>query len=78
MPSSATLNKPASSLLFSAQLISNTVQSGLPQGYVIRPLALEDYDLGFLEALSHLTTVGEPSQSSFQGIAISLRVPRSK
>jgi hypothetical protein len=35
-----------SSLLFDPSLLGNTVASKLPDGYVIRPLAVEDYDKG--------------------------------
>ncbi|KAI8052975.1 acyl-CoA N-acyltransferase [Syncephalis plumigaleata] len=51
--------------LFSSVLISPQVQKALPSGYVVRPLAIDDYEKGFIEALSHLTEVGQHSKATF-------------
>eukprot|EP00842_Homolaphlyctis_polyrhiza_P003986 jgi/Hompol1/4589/HPOL_003734-RA len=50
---------------FSKELISQEIQDQLPEGFVIRPLELEDYDRGYLQVLAELTTVGEISKESF-------------
>ncbi|RKP04848.1 acyl-CoA N-acyltransferase [Thamnocephalis sphaerospora] len=51
--------------LFAANLISSQVCQSLPAGYVLRPLAIDDYEKGFIEALSHLTEVGQHSKATF-------------
>ncbi|RWA06171.1 hypothetical protein EKO27_g8934 [Xylaria grammica] len=51
--------------LFSASLIPASVTEGLPDGFVIRPLASNDYAKGFYECLGVLTWVGEPTESEF-------------
>ncbi|KAF9869523.1 acetyltransferase [Colletotrichum karsti] len=50
--------------LFSDDLISPTVASSLPEGYVVRSLRLSDQK-GFLDCLRVLTTVGEISEPQF-------------
>lgn len=35
--------------------------------FLVRPLHIEDYDKGFLQLLSQLTTVGDVSKSDFEG-----------
>ncbi|KAI0428926.1 glucosamine 6-phosphate N-acetyltransferase [Xylaria sp. FL1042] len=55
-----------SSSLFSASLISTSVNDALPDGFTIRPLARDDYAKGFYECLRVLTWVGEPPESDFQ------------
>ncbi|KAI8595596.1 hypothetical protein EDD21DRAFT_424274 [Dissophora ornata] len=52
--------------LFSSSLISSTVQSQLPEGYVMRPLEITDYHKGFYDCLAGLTAVGKVSEQSFQ------------
>ncbi|RKO92480.1 acyl-CoA N-acyltransferase [Blyttiomyces helicus] len=51
--------------LFSPSLISPEVKASLKPGFVVRPLAPSDYEKGFLEALSQLTTVGKLSKADF-------------
>lgn len=45
--------------LFTPSLISPTVSSQLPEGYHVRPLRRSDYNVGFLDVLRVLTTVGD-------------------
>jgi len=52
--------------LFAPSLISPAVSSALPEGYIIRPLQRSDFDLGFLDVLRVLTTVGDVSQQEFE------------
>ncbi|KAI9217022.1 acyl-CoA N-acyltransferase [Blastocladiella britannica] len=51
--------------LFNAAFIDKSVTDALPTGFVIRPLEITDYDKGFLQALSHLTVVGDISKAAF-------------
>jgi glucosamine-phosphate N-acetyltransferase len=51
-----------SHLLFSQSFISAALQSQLPTGLHLRPLSEQDYEKGFLEALSHLTSVRDNFQ----------------
>ncbi|ORY00777.1 acyl-CoA N-acyltransferase [Basidiobolus meristosporus CBS 931.73] len=51
--------------LFSPKLISQEIQSKLPEGFVIRPLQIDDYEKGFLETLSQLTVVGDYGKDKF-------------
>jgi glucosamine-phosphate N-acetyltransferase len=51
--------------LFSADLIPQSIVSGLPAGYTMRPLQSGDYDRGVLDVLSVLTTVGEISKQKY-------------
>ncbi|KAG0029505.1 Glucosamine-phosphate N-acetyltransferase-like protein [Podila clonocystis] len=57
---------PQSQTLFSPELISATVQSQLPEGYLMRPLEITDYNKGFYDCLAGLTVVGKVSETSFQ------------
>ncbi|KAG0087558.1 Glucosamine-phosphate N-acetyltransferase-like protein [Podila epicladia] len=57
---------PHPQTLFSPELISATVQSQLPEGYLMRPLEITDYNKGFYDCLAGLTVVGKVSESSFQ------------
>ncbi|CAG8802936.1 26943_t:CDS:2 [Dentiscutata erythropus] len=52
-------------ILFSSDLISSDVQAALPKGHTIRPLSSEDYEKGFLDVLTVLTTVGDISKAQF-------------
>lgn len=47
--------------LFSPSLISPEVLAILPEGYTARPLRRSDYQLGYLDVLRVLTTVGDIS-----------------
>jgi glucosamine-phosphate N-acetyltransferase len=51
--------------LFSPDLISPSVQSDLPEGYVVRPLRKSDFGEGFLDVLRVLTTVGDISEAAW-------------
>jgi len=48
-----------SHLLFSQSLIVSQLQAQLPSHLLLRPLSENDYEKGFLTALSHLTSVGD-------------------
>jgi hypothetical protein len=52
--------------LFADNLLSPSVASALPQGYVLRALRPSDFSSGFLDCLRVLTTVGEISQADFE------------
>ncbi|ORY60654.1 acetyltransferase [Pseudomassariella vexata] len=51
--------------LFSSDLVSPSVASALPENYTLRALSQSDYDIGFLDCLRVLTTVGEISKAQF-------------
>ncbi|TPX63711.1 hypothetical protein SpCBS45565_g06419 [Spizellomyces sp. 'palustris'] len=51
--------------LFNPVYISQDVQRQLKEGFVIRPLEAGDYERGFLDVLSQLTTVGNMSKGDF-------------
>ncbi|GAP91588.1 putative glucosamine-phosphate N-acetyltransferase [Rosellinia necatrix] len=51
--------------LFPASLISASVRDGLPDGFVIRPLARNDYGKGFYDCLRVLTWVADPTEPEF-------------
>ncbi|KAF2753341.1 acyl-CoA N-acyltransferase [Pseudovirgaria hyperparasitica] len=51
--------------LFSADLVSQSVVSQLPENYTCRPLQASDYESGFLDVLRVLTTVGDISEDKF-------------
>jgi glucosamine-phosphate N-acetyltransferase len=61
---------------FPQVLIGDSVQSQLPNGFKIRPLHSTDYEKGYLETLSHLTTVGALSKAQFMGKSHPLTVDR--
>ncbi|KAG0257552.1 Glucosamine-phosphate N-acetyltransferase-like protein [Actinomortierella ambigua] len=56
---------PSSSALFSPSLISSEVQSQLPEGYLMRPLEMTDYEKGFYDCLAGLTVVGTATAETF-------------
>ncbi|KAI9206188.1 acyl-CoA N-acyltransferase [Polychytrium aggregatum] len=59
-------NHPVNSdLLFCPRLIPASQQQALPDGFAVRPLSIKDYDKGFLQALSQLTTVGDLTKEQF-------------
>jgi glucosamine-phosphate N-acetyltransferase len=45
--------------LFGSELISPTIATSLPPTYTIRALRKSDYEIGFLDVLRVLTTVGD-------------------
>ncbi|KAI1484355.1 acyl-CoA N-acyltransferase [Biscogniauxia mediterranea] len=51
--------------LFAPELIPEDIARSLPGGFLIRPLARDDYAKGFFDCLRVLTWVGEPSESDF-------------
>ncbi|KAJ3164910.1 Glucosamine-phosphate N-acetyltransferase-like protein [Geranomyces variabilis] len=55
----------ASGPLFDRVYISQDVQAQLKPGFVVRPLEPGDYEKGFLDVLSQLTTVGKMSKGLF-------------
>jgi len=52
-------------LLFSYDLISPEIQSQLPDGYHLRPLARGDNERGFLKTLTVLTEVGNHTKADW-------------
>jgi glucosamine-phosphate N-acetyltransferase len=52
--------------LFPTSLIPAAIQSALPDGYTLRPLAASDHSAGFLDCLRELTTVGDISEEAFR------------
>ncbi|KAI5921048.1 acyl-CoA N-acyltransferase [Camillea tinctor] len=51
--------------LFSLELIPEDIAHALPEGFLIRPLARDDYAKGFFDCLRALTWVGDPRESDF-------------
>ncbi|ORX82573.1 hypothetical protein K493DRAFT_148668, partial [Basidiobolus meristosporus CBS 931.73] len=51
--------------LFSESLITSSILSQLPDGYVIRPLITADFDRGFIDCLAQLTDVGKVDRARF-------------
>ncbi|KAJ3008300.1 Glucosamine-phosphate N-acetyltransferase-like protein [Thoreauomyces humboldtii] len=51
--------------LFDRVYISQDVQSQLKEGFLVRPLEPSDYEKGFLDVLSQLTSVGKMSKGLF-------------
>ncbi|TPX38332.1 hypothetical protein SmJEL517_g00328 [Synchytrium microbalum] len=68
MPIVRTVSNKAESMIMPAKssLISDAIQSQLPDGYSIRKLQLEDYDKGLLSNLAQLSTVGDASKAAFE------------
>ncbi len=52
--------------VFSPSLIPDSIQTGLPESYTIRPLARDDYQKGFFECLNTLTWTGDVTEARFQ------------
>jgi glucosamine-phosphate N-acetyltransferase len=52
--------------LFPPNLIPANIQSALPEGYTLRPLAAADHGAGFLDCLRELTAVGDISEQAFR------------
>ncbi|KAI1500178.1 acyl-CoA N-acyltransferase [Biscogniauxia marginata] len=52
-------------VLFSPELIPADVARSLPDGFIIRPLARDDYAKGFFDCLRVLTWVGDPTETDF-------------
>lgn len=51
--------------LFNKAFISQDVQRQLKPGFIVRPLELTDYDKGFADVLSQLTTVDGLTKADF-------------
>jgi glucosamine-phosphate N-acetyltransferase len=51
--------------LFSPTLISSEIQSSLPAGYTLRPLARSDYHAGHLDPIRDLAYVGDITESEW-------------
>ncbi|KAK9760670.1 Glucosamine-phosphate N-acetyltransferase-like protein [Basidiobolus ranarum] len=51
--------------LFSEALITESILSELPAGYIIRPLITADFERGFIDCLAQLTDVGEMDRTRF-------------
>ncbi|CAJ0920155.1 unnamed protein product, partial [Mesorhabditis belari] len=51
--------------MFSSALLSSTLTGDVPEGFVVRPLNIGDYDKGFLSLLSQLTRVGDVTRENF-------------
>ncbi|KAL2256427.1 hypothetical protein VTK26DRAFT_1694 [Humicola hyalothermophila] len=56
----------AEPLLFPAEYLSPEVQAALPEGYKLRALRRTDYELGFLDCLRVLTSVGDIPKDKFE------------
>ncbi len=52
--------------LFDASLIDQAVKDSLPENYIMRPLAHDDYSKGFFECLQSLTWTGNVSRERFE------------
>ncbi|KND02155.1 hypothetical protein, variant [Spizellomyces punctatus DAOM BR117] len=52
-------------LQFDPSRIPKEAVAQVPEGYTIRPLNVNDYDKGYLELLSQLTTIGTISKRKF-------------
>jgi glucosamine-phosphate N-acetyltransferase len=52
--------------LFPPSLIPAKIQSELPAGYTLRPLAAADHGAGFLDVLRELTSVGDIAEKDFR------------
>ena len=50
---------------FPASLIDKSAQEGLPQGFIVRPLARDDYHKGFFECLDSLTWTGDVTEARY-------------
>ena len=48
-----------------SKFISSKIQKELPKGFKVRSLHSDDYNKGFLKALSHLTTTGDDGEAAF-------------
>uniref|UniRef100_A0A7I4Y3F4 Glucosamine 6-phosphate N-acetyltransferase n=2 Tax=Haemonchus contortus TaxID=6289 RepID=A0A7I4Y3F4_HAECO len=55
-----------SEYLFDPEVLSADLVDTVPNGFVVRPLKISDYDTGFLDVLSQLTVVGEVSREAFE------------
>jgi glucosamine-phosphate N-acetyltransferase len=55
---------PAPSL-FSASLVSPTVQASLPEGYTFRPLERSDFKAGHLDVLGDLAYIGDITEEQW-------------
>jgi glucosamine-phosphate N-acetyltransferase len=53
--------------LFSTDFISPEVQTSLPKGYTLRPLSIDDYELGFFDVFSVFEDIGNLSKDQFLG-----------
>lgn len=53
--------------MFGSDLISPAVAASLPPTYTLRALRRSDYDIGFLDVLRVLTTVGDITKEEWQG-----------
>lgn len=51
--------------IFDPALIGAEVQSSLPQGYTVRPLARDDYAKGYFDCLEALTWTGDITEAQF-------------
>ncbi|XGW12314.1 hypothetical protein V3C99_013207 [Haemonchus contortus] len=55
-----------SEYLFNPEVLSADLVGSVPNGFIVRPLKISDYDTGFLDVLSQLTVVGEISREDFE------------
>ncbi|KAG0225572.1 Glucosamine-phosphate N-acetyltransferase-like protein [Actinomortierella wolfii] len=69
----AKMGSNIASTLFSPSLISPEVQSQLPEGYLMRPLEMTDYEKGFYDCLAGLTVVGNVSAETFRSCFENMR-----
>ncbi|PAV62192.1 hypothetical protein WR25_16991 isoform B [Diploscapter pachys] len=51
--------------LFDASVLTSEVLGNVPEGLAVRPLHIADFDKGYLDLLSQLTTVGPVTREQF-------------
>lgn len=51
--------------LFTPDLVSPVIAASLPPTYILRPLRKADYNIGFLDVLRVLTTVGDVTEEEW-------------
>ncbi|PAV88581.1 hypothetical protein WR25_14585 [Diploscapter pachys] len=51
--------------LFDASVLTSDVLGNVPEGLAVRPLHIADFDKGYLDLLSQLTTVGPVTRDQF-------------
>ncbi|KAJ1365775.1 hypothetical protein KIN20_026207 [Parelaphostrongylus tenuis] len=52
--------------IFDPRVLTDDITGDVPNGFVLRPLRIQDYDNGFLDLLAQLTTVGEVTRDAFE------------
>ncbi|KAK6060207.1 acetyltransferase, GNAT family [Cooperia oncophora] len=55
-----------SEYLFNPEVLTADLVGAVPNGFLVRPLKISDYDNGFLDVLAQLTVVGDVSREQFE------------